>query len=46
MDVGPAAEHGRVMTHYHPVLSVPVVTIRGMAGDRETVTAAAALAAR
>ena len=32
----------RVITRYHPVLSVPVVTIRGMAGAQETVTAAAA----
>ena len=31
----------RVITRYPPVLSVPVVTIRGMAGDQETVTAAA-----
>ena len=31
----------RVITRYHPVLSVPVVTIRGMAGAQETVTAAA-----
>jgi hypothetical protein len=30
---------------YHLVLSVPAVTIRGMAGDQETVTAAAAVAA-
>ena len=29
----------RVITRCHPVLSVPVVTIRGMAGDQETVTA-------
>ena len=39
---------GHVMTRHHPVLSVlsvPVVTIRGMAGDQETVTAAAAVAA-
>ena len=34
-----------VITRYHPVLSVPAVTIRGMAGDQETVTAAAAVAA-
>ncbi len=34
-----------MITHYHPVLSVPAVTIRGMAGDQETVTAAAAVAA-
>ena len=34
----------RVITRYHLVLSVPVVTIRGMAGDQETVTAAAAVA--
>ena len=34
----------RVITRYHPVLSVPVVTIRGMAGDQETVTAAAVTA--
>ncbi len=34
-----------MITRYHPVLSVPVVTIRGMAGDQETVTAAAAVAA-
>jgi len=32
----------RVITRYHPVLSVPAATIRGMAGDQETVTAAAA----
>jgi len=35
----------RVITRYHPVLSVPIVTIRGMAGDQETVTAAAAVTA-
>ena len=35
----------RVITRYHPVLSVPAATIRGMAGDQETVTAAAAVAA-
>ena len=35
----------RVITRYHPVLSVPAATIRGMAGDRETVTAAAAAVA-
>ena len=35
----------RVITRYPPVLSVPVVTIRGMAGAQETVTAAAAVAA-
>ena len=35
----------RVITRYHQVLSVPVVTIRGMAGDQETVTAAAAVTA-
>ena len=35
----------RVITRYHPVLSVPATTIRGMAGDQETVTAAAAVAA-
>ena len=34
-----------MITRYHPVLSVPIVTIRGMAGDPETVTAAAAVAA-
>ena len=34
-----------VITRYHPVLSVPASTIRGMAGDQETVTAAAAVAA-
>jgi integrase len=34
-----------VITRYHLVLSVPVVTIRGMAGDQEMVTAAAAVAA-
>ena len=34
-----------MITRYHPVLSVPVVTIRGMAGDQETVTAAAAVTA-
>ena len=34
-----------MITRYHPVLSVPVVTIRGMAGAQETVTAAAAVAA-
>ena len=34
-----------VITRYHPVLSVPAATIRGMAGDQETVTAAAAVAA-
>ena len=39
------ARGGRVITRYHPVLSVPVVTIRGMAGAQETVTAAAAVAA-
>ena len=33
-----------MITRYHPVLSVPVVTIRGMAGDQE-VTAAAAVTA-
>jgi hypothetical protein len=36
----------RVITRYHPVLSVPVVTIRGMAGDQETVTTAATVTAR
>ncbi len=35
----------RVITRYPPVLSVPASTIRGMAGDQETVTAAAAAAA-
>ena len=30
---------------YHPVLSAPAATIRGMAGDQETVTAAAAVRA-
>ena len=35
----------RVITRYHLVLSVPAVTIRGMAGDQETVTAAAAVTA-
>jgi integrase/recombinase XerD len=30
---------------YHPVLSVPAATIRGMAGEQETVTAAAAVTA-
>ena len=35
----------RVITRYHPVLSVPAVTIRGMAGDQETVNAAAAVTA-
>ena len=34
-----------MIPRYHPVLSVPVVTIRGMAGDQETVTAAATVAA-
>ena len=34
-----------MITRYHTVLSVPAVTIRGMAGDLETVTAAAAVAA-
>ena len=34
-----------MIIRYHPVLSVPAVTIRGMAGDQETVTAAAAVAA-
>jgi len=34
-----------VITRYPSVLSVPVVTIRGMAGDQGTVTAAAAVAA-
>jgi integrase/recombinase XerD len=34
-----------VITRYHPVLSVPAATIRGMAGDQEMVTAAAAVAA-
>ena len=34
-----------MITRYHPVLSVPAATIRGMAGDPETVTAAAAAAA-
>ncbi len=34
-----------MITRYHLVLSVPVVTIRGMAGDQETVTAAAAVTA-
>ena len=34
-----------MITRYHPVLSVPIVTIRGMAGDQETVTAAAAVTA-
>jgi hypothetical protein len=34
-----------VITRYHLVLSVPAATIRGMAGDQETVTAAAAGAA-
>ena len=34
-----------MITRYHLVLSVPVVTIRGMAGDQETVTAAAVTAA-
>ena len=32
-----------MITRYPPVLSVPVVTIRGMAGAQETVTAAAAV---
>ena len=35
----------RVITRYHPVLSVPAATIRGMAGAQEAVTAAAAVAA-
>jgi hypothetical protein len=39
------ARRWRVITRYHPVLSVPVVTIRGVAGDQETVTAAAAVKA-
>ena len=34
-----------MITRYHPVLSVPAATIRGMAGDQETVTAAAAVTA-
>ena len=34
-----------MITRYHPVLSVPAATIRGMAGDQETVTAAVAVAA-
>ena len=34
-----------MITRYHPVLSVPVVTIRGMAGDHEMVTAAVAVTA-
>ena len=34
----------RVITRYHLVLSVPAATIRGMAGDQEMVTAAAAVA--
>ena len=35
----------RAITRYHPVLSVLAATIRGMAGDQEMVTAAAAVAA-
>ena len=35
----------RVITRYYPVLSVPAATIRGMAGDQETVTTAAAVRA-
>ena len=42
---GTARYPDRVITRYHPVLSVPAATIRGMAGDQETVTAAAAVAA-
>ena len=34
-----------MITRYHPVLSVPASTIRGMAGDQETVTAEAAVTA-
>ena len=34
-----------MITRYHLVLSVPAATIRGMAGDQETVTAAAAVTA-
>ena len=34
-----------MITRYHPALSVPASTIRGMAGDQETVTAAAAVTA-
>jgi hypothetical protein len=30
---------------YHPVMSVPAATIRGIGGDQETVTAAAAVRA-
>ena len=44
-DASPATLINRVITRYHPVLSVPASTIRGMAGDQETVTAAAAVAA-
>ena len=38
---GCARDSVRVITRYHPVLSVPAATIRGMAGDQETVTVAA-----
>ena len=40
-----ARDSGILITRYHLVLSVPASTIRGMAGDQETVTAAAAVTA-